>query len=347
MAFNTQNILSRLKELSCEEVAVKLGIDVKHHRALCFMHSDQHPSLAFFGSKRDSWYCFVCKKGGNAIDLVREKNNCGFVDACTWLCHKFNIDMGEKTLKSNSKDLCHVLKMVTKESMKPFVKEVAQFVIDNSKLTDIGSQFLFDERKLAPEVISHLHIVSLDNPWDIVKKLKNNFDEETLKNSGFLSVVNDKHYLRIFTPCLLFPYYDVQGILIGIQSRYLGDKKDAPRFQFLASQKTHLFNLPILREMRINDELYISEGITDCLALLSSGKKAIAIPSASILPENELMKLVKYKLRMYPDRDNAGARAFHTLQSFFIKQLNFLKAVQLPDGCKDYSDFYKERYGSN
>lgn len=57
---------------------------------------------------------------------------------------------------------------------------------------------------------------------------------------------------------------------------------EAPRFQFISSQKTRLFNLPVLNTMKFGEDLYISEGITDCLALLSAGKKAVAIPSATI-----------------------------------------------------------------
>lgn len=75
------------------------------------------------------------------------------------------------------------------------------------------------------------------------------------------------------------------GGLIGLQSRYLGENKEVPRFQFVSAQKTRLFNLPILGSMKDGEDLYISEGITDCLALLSSGKKAVAIPSATILPQ--------------------------------------------------------------
>lgn len=92
MAYFSENVLSRLKALSCEDVAQKLNISVKRHRALCFMHEDHHPSLAFLGANRNSWYCFVCNKGGNAIDLVKESEDCGFVEACSWLCKEYNIE---------------------------------------------------------------------------------------------------------------------------------------------------------------------------------------------------------------------------------------------------------------
>ena len=96
---------------------------------------------------------------------------------------------------------------------------------------------------------------------------------------------NFRLYFYFYTPCLLFPYYDQDGSLIGVQSRYLGTNEKAPRFQFMSSQKTRLYNLPILNCLDRGDKLYISEGITDCLALLSDGLKAVAIPARSVAGE--------------------------------------------------------------
>lgn len=343
MAMISVEILRRLNELSCEDVAEKLDMQVKNHRALCFMHSDHHPSLAFLGEGRKSWRCFACNKGGNAINLVCEKMSYGFVEACTWLCNQYGIYLdGERTVRQPQK-MVKPLTLKRAEEKNNFSQDVTQFLLDHCKLTDIARRFLFDERKLKQDVIEKLNISSIDRPNEIVNKLSSQFDEATLMHSGLVSKANGKFHLRLFTPCLLFPYYDIEGELIGLQSRYLGTNERAPRFQFLSAQKTHLFNMPILSSMKSCDELYISEGITDCLALLSSGKKVVALPSATILPEKDLSLLAKYRLYMYPDCDKAGNLAFVNLQRYFIKQMCFLKAERLPDGFKDYSDFYKEK----
>ena len=59
MARISQETISRLRMLSCESVAEQLGIEVRKHKALCFMHEDHHPSLSFFGNNRERWNCFV------------------------------------------------------------------------------------------------------------------------------------------------------------------------------------------------------------------------------------------------------------------------------------------------
>ena len=158
--------------------------------------------------------------------------------------------------------------------------------------------------------------------------------------SGIVRIGEYGAYFYFYTPCLLFPYYEQDNSLVGIQSRYLGEKKEAPRFQFLSSQKTRLFNLPILNKLKRGDKLYISEGITDCLAMLSSGLNAVAIPSATIQPLEDLILLKNYDLHMYPDQDEAGQRALMDLRRFFVNNYSTVKAEKLPEGVKDYCEYY-------
>ena len=198
---------------------------------------------------------------------------------------------------------------------------------------------------MLPRVIEELHIISIDDSRTLVDRLSKTFELEKLIHSGLITMTNNKMYFRMFTPCLLFPYYDKSGVLTGLQSRYLGSNKEAPRFQFVSSQKTRVFNMPIISTMKYCDDLYISEGITDCIALLSAGKKAVAIPSATILPIYDLMYLSKFKLHMYPDQDDVGKNAYNNLRRYFVNHYAMLKEERLPDGCKDYGEYYVMNYG--
>lgn len=337
--------INKLNSLSCEEVAEKLGMDVIRHRALCFMHDDHHPSMHFYGRNREMWWCFVCNKGGKAINLVMEYAGIGFVEASQWLGAQFNINVGGDRVSSwRKKPIKRKIKFFNNET-KPFSRTITQWILDNCALTESGRLFLYRQRKLSREIIERLNIVSLENSRFLVERLSNTFDVNMLKKSGLVSETNGRMYFRMFTPCLLFPYYDKEGVLTGIQSRYLGSNKEAPRFQFVSAQKTRVFNMPIINSMKYGDELYISEGITDCLALLSAGKKAVALPSATILPLYDLMELSKFVLHMYPDQDDAGKKAYMALRRFFINHYAILKEEQLPNGFKDYSEYYVLNHG--
>ena len=76
--------LQKLRDLPIEEVAERLGITVKHHKALCPFHDDKHPSLSFKVSK-NTYRCFVCGASGGTIDLVMRHLNKDFREACRWL----------------------------------------------------------------------------------------------------------------------------------------------------------------------------------------------------------------------------------------------------------------------
>ena len=125
-------------------------------------------------------------------------------------------------------------------------------------------------------------------------------------------------------------------------------RRGHPRFRFPQGAECGIYNLPVLNRLKPRDELYITEGCSDCWAMLSAGHKAIAIPSATLLsrkdiellstlhsfPEGEAGRGLKF--HMFPDRDAPGERLFLQLREV----LPSLVHHQLPPDCKDYSEFY-------
>lgn len=344
-----KNIIIRLKELPIEEVAEKLGLEVRRHKALCFAHDDHSPSITFSVSK-NIYKCWACGVGGGPIKLVQDKEGYNFQEACIWLGQEFNIWWPERKtngniLKRTSPTKVHL--NMRKEETVVFDNEVYTWLINNAPLLEPAKIFLFKERCLNEDVVQKLRIGSVVNSSDMVEALVKKFGEDVCLKTGLVRRSNYGMYFYFCTPCLLFPYYDLEGTLIGVQSRYLGSNEKAPRFQFMSLQKTRLYNLPILNGLERGDILYISEGITDCLALLSDGLNAVAIPSATILPKEDLILLKNYELHMYPDRDEAGQKAFIALRRFFINHYSTVRAEALQEDVKDYCDYYIKRHKTN
>ena len=142
-------------------------------------------------------------------------------------------------------------------------------------------------------------------------------------------------------PWLQTPYYDREGRLIGIQNRNLV-KGATPRFRFPQGAECNIYNLPVLNLLKPGETLFITEGCSDCWAMLSAGHKAIAIPSATLLKRKDAEQLsvlssqLSVRFAMYPDSDVPGERLFLQLQEV----LPSLVRHQLPVGCKDFSDYY-------
>ena len=177
-------------------------------------------------------------------------------------------------------------------------------------LTEEARKFLFEERKLNPRVID----------W-----------------CGISSTHTD----------LIIPYFGIEGNLIGMQWRYLGSDKSKPRFRFPRGSQCGIYNLPVLKQLREGEPLFICEGASDCWAMLSSGHKAIAIPSATLLKPEDLEPLRGHELHIYPDNDEPGERLYQSLVPLATSLGCCLIRHQLPDGCKDYSDYYLKTIKSN
>ena len=176
-------------------------------------------------------------------------------------------------------------------------------------LSDKARLFLFDERRLDERVVRWCRLSS----W------------RDRKGVDWLQI----------------PYYDREGHLVGIQNRNLV-KGALPRFRFPQGSQCSIYNLPVLNRLCPHEPLYITEGCSDCWAMLSAGHKAIAIPSATLLKPKDLKLLstlnveLSTEFHMYPDRDAPGERLFLQLQ----KVLPNLEHHQLPSDCKDFGEYY-------
>ena len=82
----TQEQITLLRAIPIEDLASRLGLDVRHHKALCPFHNDHHASLSF-NVRKNTYRCFVCDAHGDTIDLVRHLLNKDFQQACLYLFH--------------------------------------------------------------------------------------------------------------------------------------------------------------------------------------------------------------------------------------------------------------------
>lgn len=334
--------LQKLRDRPIEEVAERLGLRVTRHKCLCPFHDDHSPSLSF-SAARNTYRCFVCGAHGDAIDLVMKLQNMGFREACQWMME----GSLSTTFTREREERCQ------RAIARSFDASRYERFFERPWLTDAARRFLFGERRLDERVVRWCRLTSWRDRQGV-------------------------DWLQI-------PYFDMEGKLIGIQNRNLrpsqpplkgGDQsakpmtqtkspntpaiphgslplqggagEGPPRFRFPQGSRCSIYNLPVLKLLRPGEELYITEGASDCWSMLSSGHKAIAIPSATLLNRKDMEVLsalessLSLTLHMYPDRDAPGEKLFMDLQALFPT----LEHHQLPPGCKDYSDYYMKNASS-
>ena len=332
--------LQKLRDLSIVGVAERLGLRVNSRRiCLCPFHDDHHPSMAL--GRRNHYRCFVCDAHGDVIDLVMRFLNKTFTEACHWLAGG--------PLQPPPVGEAYKTPLSTGEGTGVRLFDASRYArfFERPWLLPEARRFLYDERRIDPRVVRWCRLTS----W------------------------KDKREV----PWLQIPYYDREGRLVGVQNRNLNPSKspegDLPRFRFPQGSECGIYNLPVLNLLRPGDELWITEGCSDCWAMLSAGHKAIAIPSATLLTrkDKELLKSLDslspdpspvgrgggnhnnntdsqasptgggvvgaFSFHMYPDRDAPGERLFLQLQQV----LPSLVHHQLPEGFKDFGEYWYGR----
>ena len=372
--------IQKLRDLPIEGVAEQMGIKVERHKALCPFHDDHHASLSF-STRRNSCRCYVCMGNSvGTIDLVMKYLGKDFLSACRWLAEVNGVYLedgrkregafsslsseassgggshsGDDSGSSHSgmdsggshsgKDSggSHSEKdsggSHSGKSSSFDASKYARF-FEHPWLNEAARRFLFEERKIDWRVVNWCRLTS----WTDKKGI---------------------NWLQI-------PYFDMDGRLIGIQNRNLDYRKTptdftddtdspshqtvgshqtegslqtepmAPRFRFPYGARCSIYNLPVVGRLKPGEKLFITEGCSDCWAMLSAGHKAIAIPSATLLkPEDkqllaDIERQYQVEFHMFPDQDAPGEQLFLQLREI----LPHLVHHQLPPGCKDFSEYY-------
>ena len=355
--------LQALRDLPIEGVAERLGLELRQHKALCPFHNDHHPSLSF-NVRKNTFRCFVCDTHGGTIDLVMKTLHKDFREACRWLDPYAPVRCASTPSSLEGERLARSVTVPSGSS--PKLGEVAQRAggvcppFDASRyekfferpwLSEAARRFLFDERRLDARVVRWCRLTS----W----RDRNGVDWLQIpyyNRDGHLIGIQNRNLGYRHTPSpLRGTPPNLGGEPEGTTSASSSSPKlgevDAqradggvclPRFRFPQGSQCGIYNLPVLNRLQEGEALYITEGCSDCWAMLSAGHKAIAIPSATLLKPKDVQLLETLNLElgtpfhMFPDRDAPGERLFLQLKAL----LPDLQHHQLPPDCKDYSDYY-------
>ena len=360
----------RLRSLPVEAVAERLGLRVVRHKSLCPFHDDHHASMSY-STSRNTFRCFVCDARGGTIDLVMRHLNMSFPDACRWLANGTNIILDTYRPRTPTAD----------RPARPFDAARYGRLFEHPWLSDEARTFLFTERRLNPRVVSWCRLTSwtdrqgthwLQTPYfdasgQLIGLQNRNLDygkqkgderEETGADNKQGQGVEGKQEQAIDGK---------QGQAVegeqgqgseGKQGQAVeGDGKqgqgsesrEAPRFRFPYGSRCTVYNLPVTAMLRPGEPLFITEGCSDCWAMLSAGHKAIAIPSATLLSQadkallRDLAQCLGTSFHMFPDRDAPGERLFMQLREV----LPGLQHHQLPVDCKDFAEYYVSALAKN
>lgn len=369
--------LQKLRDLPIEGVAERLGLHVvRGHRSLCPFHDDRHPSLSYHLG-RNTFRCFVCGAKGGTIDLVMRLHGMDFREACRWLAREHNVLLSSPCSPSGGGRMAADGRLSggwmaeNSASEKPCAplfdpRRYGRF-FERPWLNEDARRFLYDERRIDPRVVRWCRLTSWRDRQGVSWLQVPYYDLD-----GRLTGIQSRNLsYRKPAPSGPEPLQVETALQNGDSSQgveplqagndwkpsaesckpaeeSLPTDKDLqaeiliPRFRFPRGSRCTIYNLPVVRRLRPGDGLYITEGCSDCWAMLSAGHKAIAIPSATLLSreDKELLTSLSASLaiewHMYPDRDAPGERLFLQLKEI----LPGLTHHQLPPGYKDFAEWF-------
>ena len=376
--------LQRLRSLPVEAVAERLGLRVVRHKSLCPFHDDHHASLSYSPS-RNTFRCFVCDARGGTIDLVMRHLNMSFPDACRWLANGTNIILDTYRPRTPTVDrparpfdAARYARLFEhpwlSDEARTFLfteRRLNPRVVSWCRLTSWtdrqGTHWL-----QTPYFDASGQLIGLQNRNLDYGKQKGDEGEETgadnKQGQGAEGkqgqAVEGKQGQAVEGEGKQGQGSDgKQGQAVegeGKQGQGSETKqgqaveakpecREAPRFRFPYGSRCTVYNLPVTAMLRPGEPLFITEGCSDCWAMLSAGHKAIAIPSATLLSQadkallRDLAQRLGTSFHMFPDRDAPGERLFMQLREV----LPGLQHHQLPVGCKDFAEYYVSALAKN
>ena len=318
-------------------------------RGLCPFHSEKTPSFTVYPAD-NSFYCFGCGAGGDAITFIRKRENLDYPDAVEFLAQRAGITI----VKDERGPIQNTPKFDRNKMFRMNVDAAKYFnrclFADNPEAKAALAYFT-DKRGLSVATIKHFGLGFAPNSFDEFSKymLAKGYTYEELV-AGFLCGKSEKgRYYDAFRNRIMFPIIDVSGNVIAFGGRVMDDSKpkyknssDTPVFK----KSRNLFALNFARH-HCAESLILCEGYMDVIAMHAAGfENAVATLGTAITSEQaRMMSRYTKKVIISYDADEAGQKAAMRAVKMLTEVGLDVTILRVP-GAKD-PDEYIKKFGAD
>lgn len=313
---------------------------------LCPFHSEKTPSFTVF-SKTNSFYCFGCGSGGDAITFVMKAENLDYPSAVEFLASRAGI-----TIPQDKNELANM--GMSRKRVYEMNLAAAKFFRENLFDKSVGFDalnYFVGTRKLSMATVKRFGLGYAPNDFfaltNHMKKL--GYTEQELID-GFLCGRSKKgHLYDYFRNRVIFPIIDVTGNIIGFGGRVMDDSKpkylntsDTPGFK----KSKNLFALNYAKN-HCSEQLILCEGYMDVIALHAAGFENAVATLGTALTQEQARMMTKYtkKVVLLYDSDDAGQRATDRAIKILSEVGMDVRILKL-NGAKD-PDEYIKKFGAD
>ena len=314
----SDSFLQELKMKTDIEDVISAYVTLKRRGAtlvgLCPFHNEKTPSFTVYPATQ-SFYCFGCGAGGDAITFVKKIENLDYLDAVKTLAQRAGLQMPQEGFDDSlSKRRRRILEMN---------REAARFY--HSVLLSPEGKVGYDYyigRALSAATINHFGLGFAPNRWDtLLKHMRaKGYQPAELVDAG-LARKGQKGYYDSFRNRIMIPIIDVRGNVIAFGGRVLDDSK--PKYtntiDTLVYKKTNeLFALNFAKDSK-EDALILCEGYMDVIAMHQAGFTNAVGGCGTALTTEQVRLISRYakEVILTYDADEAGQKALQKAMTLF------------------------------
>jgi DNA primase len=275
--------------------------------ARCPFHTEKTPSFSV-NRNRQTYHCFGCGAGGNAISFLIDYAHLGFVEAVEDLAAFIGVDVPREVV-----DQVDFAAKQDTSRLYALLEQVAAFYVEQLRSHEGKAAIDYlKQRGLTGEIARDFGLGYSPNSWDA---LLVRFDQQTLVDAGMLVVKEDGKVYDRFRGRLMFPIRDKRKRVIGFGGRVLDDSLP----KYLNSPETDIFSkgkevyglCELLEHKAKPERILIVEGYMDVIALAQYGvhNAVAALGTATSKVHMDLLFRFASELVFCFDGDNAGRQA--------------------------------------
>lgn len=314
----SDSFLQELKMKTDIEDVISTYVTLKRRGAtlvgLCPFHNEKTPSFTVYPATQ-SFYCFGCGAGGDAITFLKKIENLDYLDAVKTLAQRAGLQMPQEGFDDSlSKRRRRILEMN---------REAARFY--HSVLLSPEGKVGYDYyigRALSAATINHFGLGFAPNQWDaLLRHMRaKGYQPAELVDAG-LARKGQKGYYDNFRNRVMTPIIDVRGNVIAFGGRVLDDSK--PKYintgDTLVYKKTNeLFALNFAKDSK-EDALILCEGYMDVIAMHQAGFTNAVAGCGTALTTEQVRLISRYakEVILTYDADEAGQKALQKAMTLF------------------------------
>lgn len=314
--------------------------------ACCPFHHEKTPSFCVDES-RQSYHCFGCHVGGDAISFVMAMENVEFKDAVRMLAERYNLPPMPVT-KGRS-DYAQVKQH--KDKLYAMMRDAAQYYHANlmSKDGDRARAYLSDRGISASTIMTFGLGYSLGYQQLVSYLRSKGYSTDDMAECGLVDVKNGR-YSDAMAERLIVPIINSLKQVIAFGGRVI-EKGKEPKYKntrenILFNKSKELFGQHSLKKMRMEEpvtSIIMVEGYMDVISLYQAGIRNAMASMGTALTEEQARLLKRYCDKVYICYDGDGAGQKATLRGLDILYRADLdvRVMTLPDG-KDPDEYVRE-----